>query len=58
MVKFDRVAVSGLILSQGITSGNVVLTITGRLYDGTMLQGSDAIRVMLPMPKSHRSAPI
>jgi predicted GH43/DUF377 family glycosyl hydrolase len=58
MVKFDRAAVSGLILSQGITSGNVVLTITGRLYDGTMFEGSDTIRVMLPMPKSHRSVPI
>lgn len=58
MVKFDRAAVSDLILSQGITSGNVVLTITGQLYDGTMLQGSDTIRVMLPMPKSHRSVPI
>jgi len=58
MVKFDRAAVSGLILSQGITSGNVVLTITGRLYDGTMLQGSDTIRVMLPMPKSYRPFPI
>jgi predicted neuraminidase len=58
MAKFDRAAVSGLMLSQDITSGNVVLTITGRLYDGTMLQGSDTIRVMLPMPKSHRSVPI
>jgi len=58
MVKFDKAAVSGLILSQGITSGNVVLTITGRLYDGTIFEGSDTIRVMLPMPKSHRPVPI
>jgi len=58
MVKLDRTAVSDLILSQGITSGNVVLTITGRLYDGTMFEGSDTIRVMLPMPKSCRTVPI
>jgi hypothetical protein len=49
MVKFDRAAVSSLMLSQGINSGNVVLTITGRLCDGTMFEGSDTIRVMLPM---------
>ncbi|MCJ7423091.1 hypothetical protein MUP01_02335 [Candidatus Bathyarchaeota archaeon] len=58
MVRFDRAAVSDLILSQDITSGNVVLTIRGRLCDGTIFEGSDTIRVMLPMPKSHRSVPI
>jgi parallel beta-helix repeat protein len=49
MVKFDRAAVSGLILSQGITSGNVVLTITGRLCDGAMFEGSDIIAAIYPV---------
>jgi hypothetical protein len=48
MVKFNRTAVSELMLSQGIRYGNVTLTVTGRLYDGIMLEGSDTIRVRMP----------
>jgi hypothetical protein len=48
MVKFNRTAVSELILSQGIKYGNVTLTITGKLNDGTLFEGSDVIRVRMP----------
>jgi predicted GH43/DUF377 family glycosyl hydrolase len=48
MVKFNRTAVSGLILSEGIKYGNVTLTVAGQLNDGTMFEGSDVIRVKMP----------
>lgn len=53
MVKFDRVAVSVFLLSEGITSGKVVLTLTGQLYDGTVFEGSNTIGTILPMPKGY-----
>jgi parallel beta-helix repeat protein len=48
MVKFNRTAVSELILSEGIKYGNVTLTITGKLDDGTVFDGSDIVRVRMP----------
>jgi hypothetical protein len=48
MVKFNRTAVSELILSEGIKYGNVMLTVTGKLYDGTPFEGSDVIRIRMP----------
>ena len=48
MVKFDRTMISKLILSEGIKSRNVTLTVNGQLNDGTMFTGSDTIRVFMP----------
>jgi hypothetical protein len=48
MVKFDRAKVQELILSQGIKCGSVTLTVVLQLYDGTMFEGSDTIRVLMP----------
>jgi len=48
MVKFDRTAVCEFILSKGITFGNVTLTVSGRLYNGTEFEGCDTIRVRMP----------
>lgn len=48
MVKFNRTAVSELILSEGIKYGNVTLTVSGVLNDETMFEGSDIIRVRMP----------
>jgi hypothetical protein len=48
MVKFDRKAVLGLILSAGIKYGKITLTVAFRLYDGTMFEGSDTIRAKMP----------
>jgi len=48
MVKFSRTAVSEFILSKGVMYGNVTLTITGELYDGTSFEGSDVIMVRMP----------
>ncbi len=48
MVKFDRNAVSELILSKGIMYGSVTLTVTGKLNNGTQFEGSDTIRVRMP----------
>jgi hypothetical protein len=47
-VKFERTAVSELILSEGLMWGHVTLTVNGRLADGTMFEGSDTIRVRMP----------
>jgi parallel beta-helix repeat protein len=47
-VEFNRTAVSEYILSEGIMHGNVTLAITGKLYDGTILHGSDVVRVRMP----------
>jgi len=48
MVKFNRIQVAEYILSKGIMTGNVTLTISGYLIDGTMFEGSDIIRVRMP----------
>lgn len=48
MVKFNRTAVSELILSEGISYGNVTLIITGFLNNGTLFAGSDVIRARMP----------
>lgn len=54
MVKFDRQAVIDLILQNYQPTGRfgtVTLTITGYLYDGTPFQGTDSIRIIMPMPR-------
>ena len=46
MVKFNRTAVESYVYqTQGIKYGNVALTITGKLFDGTRLEGTDMISV-------------
>jgi hypothetical protein len=54
MVKFDRTQVAEYILSKGIMTGNVTLTITGQVNNGTPFQASDTIGIILPMPKHGR----
>jgi len=58
MVKFDRAKVISYILANvNMTeliekrSITVTLTITGKLYNGTPFQGSDTIRIIMPMPR-------
>jgi parallel beta-helix repeat protein len=48
MVEFNRTRVAEYLLSEGIMTGNVTLTITGQLSDGTLLEGSVVIRVRMP----------
>jgi len=48
MVKFNRTVVSEFILSKGIMYGNVTLTLTGQLYDGTSFEGSDTVMIRMP----------
>ena len=48
MVRFNRTAVAELILSEGLMTGNVTLTVTGNLADGNSFQGSDVIIVRMP----------
>jgi len=48
MVKLERLLVSQFILSKGIMYGNVTLTMTGELYDGTIFEGIDIIRARMP----------
>jgi predicted secreted protein len=48
MVKFNRTAVSQLIVGKGIKFGNVTLTLNGELFDGTPFEGSDVIHVKMP----------
>jgi parallel beta-helix repeat protein len=45
MAKFNRTKVSQYILSKGIIYGNVTLTLSGKLDDGTPFIGSHAIKV-------------
>ncbi|MDH5451100.1 MAG: hypothetical protein OEX77_09455 [Candidatus Bathyarchaeota archaeon] len=47
MVKFNRTVVGEFIVAQGITYGNVTLTITGEI-DGELFEGSDIIRGRMP----------
>lgn len=47
MVKFNRTAVREFVLAQGITFGNVTLTVTGEV-DGEQFEGSDIIRGRMP----------
>ena len=58
MVKFDRAKVISYILANvnvkeliGKRFITVTLTITGKLYNGTPFQGSDTIRIIMPMPR-------
>jgi hypothetical protein len=48
MVKFDRATVCNFILSKGVRYGNVTLMLSGKLYDGTLFEGYDIIRVRMP----------
>ncbi|MCJ7422691.1 ABC transporter substrate-binding protein [Candidatus Bathyarchaeota archaeon] len=48
MVEFNRTAVSELALSEGIMYGNATLTVTGKLYDGALFEGSGVIKVRMP----------
>lgn len=48
MVKFNRTIVSEFLLSQGTMYGNVTLTITGELFDGTPFEGPCIIKVLFP----------
>ena len=49
MVKFNRTEVASWIHDDlGIEYGDVALTVTGELYDGTPFEGTDTIRVLFP----------
>jgi len=45
MLKFDRATVQSLIYNQGIRYGDVALTLTGELLDGTSFEGTDVVFV-------------
>ncbi len=51
MVKFNRMSVSDYLLDHNVAFGNVTLTLTMQLYDGTPFEGSDTIKVL---PKASR----
>jgi hypothetical protein len=48
MVSLNRTSVSQFILSEGIMTGKVTLTMTGELDDETPFEASDAISVRMP----------
>jgi len=49
MVKFNRAEVASWIFDDlGIQYGNVTLSITGELFDGTSFDGTDVIKVLFP----------
>jgi parallel beta-helix repeat protein len=48
MVKFNRTKVIEFLLSKGIMYGNVTLTVTGELFDGTPFEGTDIVKVLFP----------
>lgn len=48
MVSLNRTSVSQFILSKGIMTGNVTLTMTGELDDETPFEASDVISVRMP----------
>ena len=45
MVEFNRTQAINYILAQGIEFGNVTLALTGKLYDDTMFEGNDTVKV-------------
>ena len=47
-VKFNRAAVTQLVLSRGIIAGNVTFTITGSLYIGTLFVATGTMWVRMP----------
>jgi len=47
MVNLNRTLVAEYILSNGIMTGNVRLTVTGNLLDGTLFEGSNVIKVRM-----------
>jgi hypothetical protein len=47
-VCFNRTTVSEYILSKNVMYGNITLTITGRLSNGTSFEGSSRLRVRMP----------
>jgi len=57
-VKFDRRAVISHIYNQRIRYGNVNLTVTGKLNDGTLFEGSDGIKVIFPDLNNDRDVDI
>jgi len=61
MVKFDRQQVINYIMSNADLERlyeerfmTITLTVTGKLNDGTPFQGSDTIKIILPMPRCWR----
>lgn len=65
MVKFNGTEVMSYILRNinmtkliGERFLSVILTLTGRLNDGTRFQGSDTIKITMPMPRRCRALPI
>jgi hypothetical protein len=61
MVKFDRQQVINYIKANVDMSRlyeerfmTITLTVTGKLNDGTPFQGSDTVRIILPIPKCWR----
>jgi len=56
MVKFDVSALHSETNIAGLASErlmNVTVAVTGRLRDGTLFQGTDTIKIILPNPKGH-----
>jgi hypothetical protein len=56
MVKFDRAEVISYILNntdkhKGFMT--ITLTVTGKLVDGTMFEGSDEVKIILRIPRRH-----
>jgi len=65
MVKFNRNEVTSYILSNVNMLElikerfmTITLTVTGKLNDATSFQGSDAVRIIMPMSKGYRTFPI
>jgi parallel beta-helix repeat protein len=48
MVRFNRTAVSEFIMSEGLMTGNVALTVTGNFTDGNPFQSGAVITVRMP----------
>ena len=53
MVKFNMTELTSYICLQGIKYGNVTLTISGNLTDGTQFEGEDTVKVLLPGDLDH-----
>lgn len=47
MVKFDRQALSRFLLANGFKSGEVMLTVCGKFYDGTKFMGMKDITIQI-----------